>query len=42
MKEIEIMRRLQHPGVINLHEVYEDDDYVYLVIDFLYGGELLK
>lgn len=36
------MRRFDHPGVINLHEIYEDEEYVYLVIDFLHGGELLK
>ncbi|CAD8094926.1 unnamed protein product [Paramecium sonneborni] len=42
LKEIDIMRKLDHKNVLHLHEVFEDDNYVYLVIDYLEGGELLK
>ncbi|CAD8100157.1 unnamed protein product [Paramecium sonneborni] len=42
LKEIDIMRKLDNKNVLQLHEVFEDDDNVYLVIDYLQGGELLK
>jgi hypothetical protein len=33
MTEIEIMRKVKHPGCIALHDVFEDDKFVYLVQD---------
>ena len=36
------MRKLDHKNVLQLHEVFEDDDIIYLVTDYLEGGELLK
>ena len=39
-KEIEILRDLNHQYIIKLHEVYEDDNYVYLVMDYLQGSDL--
>lgn len=41
MKEISILRKMNHPGVIKLYEVYENDSYIYLVKELLKGGELL-
>ncbi|KAF5197520.1 Calcium-dependent protein kinase [Thalictrum thalictroides] len=39
--EIEIMARLSgHPNVVNLKAVYEDEDYVHLVMELCAGGEL--
>ncbi|KAJ8752885.1 hypothetical protein K2173_008620 [Erythroxylum novogranatense] len=39
--EIEIMTRLSgHPNVVDLKAVYEDEDYVHLVMEFCAGGEL--
>ena len=38
--EIEIMRSLEHENIVSLHEVYEDRNYIYLVMDLLSGGEL--
>ncbi|KAI3933810.1 hypothetical protein MKW92_020450 [Papaver armeniacum] len=39
--EIEIMTRLSgHPNVVNLKAVYEDEDYVHLVMELCAGGEL--
>jgi serine/threonine protein kinase len=40
--EIEILRTWDHPHIIKLHEVYEDNTHVHLVLDMLEGGELLK
>ncbi|KAF6160441.1 hypothetical protein GIB67_019210 [Kingdonia uniflora] len=39
--EIEIMSRLSgHPNVVDLKAVYEDKDYVHLVMELCAGGEL--
>eukprot|EP00826_Nyctotherus_ovalis_P065028 TRINITY_DN9548_c0_g1_i5.p2 TRINITY_DN9548_c0_g1~~TRINITY_DN9548_c0_g1_i5.p2 ORF type:complete len:196 (+),score=53.15 TRINITY_DN9548_c0_g1_i5:69-656(+) len=40
--EIDVMRRLNHEGIIALHEVYENARYVHLVLEYLEGGELLQ
>ena len=42
MKEIEIMRTLEHPNVIKLIEVYESTKYIHMLLPFLKGGELFK
>ena len=39
-QEISIMRELDHPNVIKLFEFFEDDRYVYLVMELCEGGEL--
>jgi calcium-dependent protein kinase len=41
-KEIEILRRVDHPNVIKLYEVYENDLYVHLILEYLKGGELFQ
>ncbi|CAK7335436.1 unnamed protein product [Dovyalis caffra] len=39
--EIEIMSRLSgHPNVVNLKAVYEEEDYVHLLMELCAGGEL--
>ena len=40
INEISIMRSLDHPNIIKLHEVYEGEYHVYLVLELLKGGEL--
>lgn len=42
MNEIEIMRKINHKNIINLHEFFETEKSVYLVLDFLEGGEIFK
>jgi calcium-dependent protein kinase len=39
--EIEIMSILNHPNICKLFEVYEDSKYIYLIIEYCDGGELL-
>ena len=41
-KEIEVLRKIDHPNVIKLYEVYENELYVHLIIEYLKGGELLQ
>ena len=41
-EEVEIMLRFsQHPNIVTLHNVYENNECVYLFLDLLEGGELL-
>lgn len=32
--------RLDHPNIVNIYEVYEDEDTVTLVLEYMAGGEL--
>mmetsp|Transcript_23864 Transcript_23864/g.56795 ORF Transcript_23864/g.56795 Transcript_23864/m.56795 type:complete len:400 (+) Transcript_23864:360-1559(+) len=38
--EIEVMRRVDHPGCIKLYDVYEDTKSVFLIQELAQGGEL--
>ena len=40
VQEIKALRTLQHPRIIRLLRVYEDDTCLHLVIDYLTGGDL--
>ncbi|CDR43429.1 CYFA0S12e00452g1_1 [Cyberlindnera fabianii] len=40
-RELEILRRLDHPGIVKLKGFYEDDDSYYLVMEFVSGGDLM-
>lgn len=39
-REISVMSRMDHPGLIKLHEVMRSAERVFLVLDFAAGGEL--
>jgi len=34
------MRELDHPNIIKLYDVYEDNSNIYLVMELCTGGEL--
>ena len=38
--EIEIMRKLNHPFIVNLENVFVESDMVFIVLEFCCGGEL--
>ena len=40
MLEVEILGQLDHPNVVKLYEVFDEDNYLYLVMEPLLGGEL--
>lgn len=42
LNEIEIMRRMDHKNIIKLFEVHETEHSLYLVLEALKGGELVK
>lgn len=36
-----MLRFSNHPNIVTLNDVYEDESHVYLFMDLLKGGELL-
>jgi calcium-dependent protein kinase len=38
--EIKILRMLDHPHIVKLYEIYQDASNIYLITEFLEGGEL--
>ena len=39
-EEISILQALDHPNIIRYHETFENDNYMYLVMEYCPGGEL--
>ncbi|XP_075152380.1 ovarian-specific serine/threonine-protein kinase loki [Haematobia irritans] len=42
MNEAKIMKNLNHPCVINMHDIVDKPDSVYMVLEFMKGGDLLN
>jgi len=40
MDEVNILKTLKHPNIIGIHEVFETDTTLYLVLELVTGGEL--
>lgn len=34
------MIQIDHPNVVKLYEIYEDDMYFYMVLEIMTGGEV--
>lgn len=41
-KEVEIHSRLKHPSILELYNFFEDNNYVYLVLEMCHNGELQR
>lgn len=41
VREIELLRTLSHPGIVKLYEVHESTHHIYLIIEYIKGGDLL-
>ncbi len=39
-EEVSIHSRLKHPAILELFSFFEDDNYVYLILEFCEEGEL--
>lgn len=37
---MEILTRLDHPYIVKYYETYDDEKYMYLVMEYCPGGEL--
>ena len=38
--EVEILTQIDHPNVVKIYEIFDQDDFIYLVLELLAGGEL--
>lgn len=42
MEEIEILKHLDHPNIVKIYEFFEDDNFLYIVMELISGGELFE
>lgn len=42
IREVEIMKKIDHPNIIKLFRVYQDKFYFHLLLEYCSGGELLE
>jgi serine/threonine protein kinase len=42
VREKKILEKLRHPFIIRLFKTYQDDAFLYSVMDFIQGGELFS
>lgn len=38
--EIDILKQVDHPNIVKMFDVFEDDKYIYIVMELLGGGEV--
>ncbi len=41
-RELDILLEVDHPNIINFHEIYMDDDHFHFVTQLCEGGELFQ
>jgi serine/threonine protein kinase len=41
-QEVDILTKLDHPNIVKYYETYNDDKYMYLVMEYIGGGELFE
>ena len=41
-REIEIMKICKHPNTVRMFDYFENDNYLFIVIEFLKGGDLIN
>ena len=42
MKEVETLMKLDHPGILKLHDFFSDEHKFYIVTSIHEGGELFE
>ena len=40
--EIDILKIAQHPNIIKLYDVFENENYIYIIMEYCSGGDLLS
>jgi calcium-dependent protein kinase len=40
MEEVSILNTLDHPNIVKMHDIFEDEKYIYIVMELLSGGEV--
>jgi len=39
---VNILTKLDHPNIVKYYETYIDEKYIYLVMEYIGGGELFE
>lgn len=42
INEINILKQLDHPNIVRVYEYFEDGQFLYIVMEYISGGALLK
>ncbi|MFN4193202.1 MAG: serine/threonine-protein kinase [Tabrizicola sp.] len=42
LQEAQSLARLRHPNIVGVHQVFEDNDTAYMVLDYIRGHDLLE
>lgn len=42
LKEIKILKKLDHPNIVKIYEYFENLNYFFIVMEYLGGGELFE
>ena len=40
INEFRLLKEMDHPSIIKLYEIYESENYLYMVVEYCEGGEL--
>lgn len=40
--EIDVLGELHHPSIVQLHDVFEDDNYIHVILELCRGGEVYQ
>ena len=40
--EVNILKHLDHPNIVNIYELFQDANFYYLITEYLSGGELFE
>ena len=41
-REVDILRRLQHPNIVSCEDIFTDPATIFIVMEFVDGGDLLE
>jgi 5'-AMP-activated protein kinase, catalytic alpha subunit len=42
IREIKILKQIDHPNFVKLYEIIENEDRIYLIMEYASGGELFE
>ena len=42
VREIKILKLIDHPTIVKLYEIIENEDRIYLIMEYASGGELFE
>ena len=40
--EIDILKMCQHPNIVKLYDIFDNSEYIYIVMEYCSGGDLFS